>query len=95
MTPRPSRIVQVAELVGATLLQLLVGLVFLAGGIVLATYGFTHEAHVVGYVGVGCAVFGALVLPGLFGVVKPILVFVFPNGIPLTGGRRAGDPPTP
>jgi hypothetical protein len=94
MTPiRPSKVVQVAESVGATLLQLLVGLLFLAGGIVLSGYAFTHEQHTVGFVGVGAAVFGALVLPGLFAVVKPIVVFIFPNGIPLIGGRRASDPP--
>lgn len=96
MTPiRPSRVVRVAEAVGATALQLVVGLIFLAGGFALAAYGFTHELHTAGYVGVGSAVFGALVLPGFFAIVKPIVVFIFPNGIPLIGGRRAGDPPTP
>lgn len=93
MSPfRPSLATKI-ESAGVTLLQLVVGLVFLAGGIVLAGYAFTHEQHTVGFVGIGVAVFGALVLPGLFTVVKPILIFVFPNGIPIIGGKRATDPP--
>lgn len=93
MTPfRPSTAAKI-EHAGVTLLQLLVGFLFLAGGVALAGYAFTHEQHTVGFVGIGAAVFGALILPGLFTVVKPILVFVFPNGIPLIGGKRAGDPP--
>lgn len=95
MTLRPSHAVRIAERVGATVLQLFVGLLFLLGGVALAGYAFTHEHHVVGYAGMGAAVFGALVLPGIFTIVKPILVFVFPNGIPLIGGRRATDPPKP
>lgn len=83
------------ENAGTTILQVVVGLVFLVGGVVLAGYAFTHEQHVVGYVGIGSAVFGAMVLPGLFTVVKPIWVLVFPGGIPLIGGKRTNDPPAP
>jgi uncharacterized membrane protein len=78
-----------------TAIRILVGLVFLAGGIALAAFGFMREEHVVGYVGVGASVFGANILPGIFEVVKPIIVFIFPNGIPIIGGRRATDPPKP
>jgi hypothetical protein len=93
MTPLRPSLVSHIETAGTTILQLLVGLLFLAGGVVLAGYAFTHEQHVVGYVGIGVAVFGALILPGLFTVVRPILVFAFPNGLPLVGGKRKDDPP--
>ncbi len=95
MSPlRPSLATHI-ESAGVTVLQLLVGFVFLVGGVILAGFGFTHEQHIVGYVGIGAAVFRALILPGLFTVIKPIVVLVFPNGIPLIGGQRKTDPPAP
>ena len=81
-------------------LNLVVGLVLMGGGLVGANQTLEHAKdghadHVLIYVFVGLAVLGALMLPGIFSVVKPIFVLIFPNGIPLIGGRRQGDPQKP
>jgi hypothetical protein len=96
MTPlRPSKVQTAMEVVVQPIVQILVGLVFLAGGIIITAQALRTEPHDKWLVtfGFSAAIGGALILPGIFTVVKPILVFVFPNGIPLIGGRRASDPP--
>lgn len=77
----------------------LVGLAFLAVGLSGAVYEIQHppiERPIV-YVCVAMAIFGALLLPSVFTVafprVKQIFVLIFPNGLPLVGGRRRDDPP--
>lgn len=40
------------------------------------------------------ALLGAASIPSIFDtVLKPVVTLVFPNGIPLIGGRRTNDPP--
>lgn len=77
----------------------LVGLVFMAGGVygeyvVLSTKPIDH---LLVWTFLAVTVLGALMLPSIFAMLWPrvqqILIFVFPNGIPVIGGKRAGDPP--
>lgn len=95
MMTRPSQAVRIAEKVGSTVSRIFVGLIALAGGVVLCVFGFGHEQHILGYVGIGVGFFGANMLPGVFDAAKPIYIMIFPNGIPLIGGRRSNDPPPP
>lgn len=97
MTPRPSQVQRVIETVVHPITQIAVGLVFLAGGIIVTAQALQTEPHdkwLVG-LGFGAAIGGALMLPGIFTVAKPIFILIFPNGIPLLGGKRAGDRPAP
>lgn len=96
MTPiRPSKVQAVMTAVVQPIVQIIVGLVFLAGGIIVTARALNHEPHDKWLVKLGfaAAIGGALMLPGIFTVVKPIYVMIFPNGLPLIGGKRAGDPP--
>ncbi len=80
-----------------TLLSVIVGLVLFVAGLAGAAWQVFHgkDDHLILFVCVGVAILGALILPGIFTVVKPVLIFIFPNGIPLIGGRRSGDPQPP
>lgn len=87
------------ENAASLLLVIVVGLVFLVSGLLGALYQLEHPPIERGLVFafMGLAVLGALLLPSvftsLFPRVKQIFVLVFPNGIPMFGGRRASDPP--
>lgn len=75
------------------LLTVGVGLTLLIGGLVGASQILEradagHVDHAMIYLFVGLAVLGALMLPGIFAVVKPIFVLIFPGGVPLSGGCR-------
>ena len=87
------------ERAAGVVVVILVGLAFLVVGLSGAIYEIQHppiERPIV-YVCVSMAVFGALLLPSVFTVafprVKQIFVLIFPNGLPLVGGRRRDDPP--
>lgn len=97
MTGRPSTGSTPIERKARPIFQVVVGLFFMTGGFFVARAGLQGEPHndKLLYLGIGLAVFGALVFPGIFSVVQPIYVMIFPNGIPLLGGKRASDPPAP
>lgn len=80
-----------------TISQVIFGLVLMAGGWFIAQKALATSPpnSMLLYVGIGVAVFGGLSMPSVFAMVKPILVFVFPGGLPFIGGKRAGDPPKP
>lgn len=85
---RPSVVVRVAT----SFAKNIPGLVFMAGGIALAAYGFQSEQRIVGYVGIGCAIFGAWIMPSIAPMITNVWVNVSPS-IPLVGGRRSTDQP--
>lgn len=100
--PRPSASIafRVAEAVGNTLLNLVVGAALFVPGLLwflnelgdAKTCGAKiHTAHI--STAVGLMVAGAIVVRPPFGKqLTSIFVTVFPNGLPLLGGRRTGDP---
>lgn len=95
MTPlRPSTAAKI-EAAGATLVHVIVGLILMGLGGFVVVYQITHPPHsdkiILG--GAALCVLGALLMPTIFPVFKQIVVLVFPNGIPLIGGKRASDPP--
>lgn len=77
--------------------HVIVGGVMLLAGILGAMYQIEHPPVVkwVFYPTCGFALLGALILPTILPIVKEIVVVIFPNGIPLIGGRRSSDPPAP
>jgi hypothetical protein len=79
----------------ATLVHIVVGLLLMAGGGWVVAYQLQHPPHSDKIIiGGGCiVVLGALLMPTIFPVFKQIVVLVFPNGIPVIGGKRASDPP--
>ena len=100
---RPSTEAEITN--GLSLLwHVLVGLALLLGGAagVAYTLEHAHEGHadhpMIYFFG-GVAMVGALVLPSIFDVFWPravkIYVQIFPNGLPLIGGKRSSDPPKP
>lgn len=59
---------------------------------------FWTLSHALMVGGASWAVFGGMMLPSVFDSAKPVLTYVFPNGvpsIPVVGGRRNTDPPKP
>lgn len=92
---RPSAIIRVVEESLGAIVKTCVGGAAVAGGAWLVKHSLEQEDHKLAFVGVGVAVLGGLIVPSIWGAVKPVLVFVFPNGIPLIGGRRATDPAAP
>ena len=81
------------------LINLIVGTVLLVGGslgarAVLERGDPGHADHPLIYLFSGIALLGALMLPGIFGAIQPVLVFIIPY-IPMLGGRRKEDPPEP
>lgn len=94
---RVSAGIEKINLYAGLIFQIIVGIVFLTGGVIITARAVNHEPHDTKllWTGLGCAVGGAFVLPGLFTVIRPIFIMVFPNGLPLLGGRRNTDPPLP
>lgn len=92
---RPSEVRAAIEAYTAPVFQILVGVGAIVGGVYLTNRSLAVEPHDKGlfWTGFALAVGGALVLPGLFQVIRPIYITIFPNGLPLFGGKRAGDPP--
>lgn len=99
MAPRPSTrtTLRIVAAIGGVIVQLIVGLAFMAIGALLVYNALGKEPHNDRwlYVGLGSAVFGAMILPSIFGVVQRIYTLFFPNGLPFLGGRRATDPAAP
>lgn len=87
--------VKVVTAITGSISQLVTGLIFIAGGAWLTWHSLNIENHTMVYVGIGVAVFGAMLMPSIFPVAKSIYITFFPNGLPILGGRRAGDPPIP
>lgn len=57
---------------------------------------FWTLSHILMIGGMVWAIFGGMLLPSVFDATKPVLTFIFPNGMPIFGGRRQTDPqPTP
>ena len=87
------------ERAAADLVVILVGTAFLVVGLTGFAYLLRHSSTDRWLVGacVAMAVLGALMLPNVFAKafprVKQIFILVFPNGIPVVGGRRRDDPP--
>lgn len=109
--PRSTRSSSTALIVGTVksfgeaFVHVLVGAVFMAGGIWLIAYAIQHPTSVVVngvttqsfnklllYGGGGATLFGALLMPTILPLVKQIIVVIVPY-IPMLGGRRATDPP--
>lgn len=80
---------------GRIVAQTFIGILFIAGGGYIAYRALQHEPHdtKVLYLGAASALFGALIFPSIFPMFQRIYVVVFPNGLPLIGGKRASDPP--
>lgn len=85
--------IRIIESITGLVSRIVVGLLFMAGGGWTIWWGLHHEDHTILVGGVVAAVFGAMVLPSIFDSVKPVVVFFFPNGLPIFGGRRTSDPP--
>lgn len=87
------------ERAAGMVIVVIVGSAFLAAGLFGFIYEIRHQRVDKWIIGpsVGLAILGALMLPSVFAIsfprVKQIFVLVFPNGLPIIGGRRAGDPP--
>ncbi len=94
---RPSEAVRVVKEALGSIVLVAVGLAAIAGGSWIVKTALAHEPHdnKIIYLGVGLAVVGGLVIPGIFPAVQRVYVLVFPNGLPLIGGKRATDPPAP
>lgn len=92
----PSGIFRAIDAGTKLVVQVLVGAVLLFAGIGGAFYQIEHPPVVKPalYAFLGLGVLGALLLPSIFPIVQQIVVFVVPY-IPLIGGRRQGDPPSP
>lgn len=82
--------------------HVLIGLALLLGGGAGVAYTLEHAHdghtdHPMIYFFGSIALVGCLILPSIFDVFWPrvvkIYVQIFPNGLPLIGGRRASDPP--
>ena len=99
---RPSATLRVVEAVAGSLKSLIVGAMLFAPGL----YWFmqemggakagveVHTVHI--SFAVALMVAGAIAIqPKLGDQITNIYVRVFPNGLPLIGGRRAADPPAP
>ena len=88
------------ERAAGMVIAIVVGSAFLAVGLFGFIYQIEHPPVQKWVIGpcVGMAVLGALLLPSVFAIafprVKQIFILIFPNGVPLIGGRRASDPPT-
>ncbi len=105
VTPRPSNgrasvilaITNTAARFGENLVHVLVGLIFIGGGIWLIAWTVQHPPinKMLLYGGGGAALFGALLMPTILPIVKQIIVVVqaFPVVGAMIGGRRATDPP--
>ena len=87
--------IRIAEGIAGIASKIVAGLIFMVGGGWLAHYSLGKEDHTMVYVGIGVAVFGAMLLPSIFDTAQKIYITFFPNGLPIIGGRRAGDPPAP
>ncbi len=98
MSPRPTMVFieQEAKNVLGQLVHVVVGLFFMAIGGWMVVYTIQHPpiTKMLMYGGAGAALFGALIMPTIFPLIKEIFVFVVPY-IPVLGGRRAADPPAP
>ena len=75
--------------------KLIAGFAFIAGGAKVVQYSLHKEDHYLVWVGIGIAVFGAWLLPSLGDQISKIYITIFPNGLPILGGRRATDPQPP
>jgi hypothetical protein len=94
----PSGVFRAIDAGTRALLLIVVGLVFMVGGVLLSAYAVEHPPlqKIELYAGLICAVFGALLLPGILAPTQKVLLFVQPflQNIPVVGqmfGRRAGD----
>jgi hypothetical protein len=94
-TSSSSTEIKIATAVGGLISQFIVGALFIAGGAWLTRWALLAEQHRYVYVGIGVAIFGALCLPSIFPIARNIYITIFPNGLPMLGGKRAGDPPVP
>lgn len=85
-------------------LKLIVGACFVVFGVTFLALEYRiafvakqspHWTHIGGYF--GAAILGLCIpfWPIVFPVAQKISVFIFPNGLPIVGGRRASDPPAP
>ncbi len=75
--------------------HIILGVLLLLVGVSMDIYEIQQKAPVklFIYVGTGLAIFGALLIPTILPLAKQIVVVFFPNGLPLPGGKRIGDPP--
>lgn len=87
--------IRIATVIGGLISQLVVGALGIGGGAWMIRWALAHEQHNYVYVGIGISMFGALCLPSIFPIAQKIYITVFPNGLPMLGGRRASDPPIP
>jgi hypothetical protein len=103
MTPpipasRASAVVRIAEAVGTSIKSLIVGAMLFIPGIILFLDEINvpqgqkiHTGHL--SIAVGLMVGGAIAIQPPFGKqLTNIFVTVFPNGLPLVGGKRSTDP---
>ena len=87
------------ERLAGMLIVVLVGVTFLAVGLFGFIFEIQHQRVDKWIIGpsFALAILGALMLPSVFAIsfprVKQIFVLVFPNGLPIIGGRRSSDPP--
>lgn len=91
--------VKIADTIGSTISKLVAGaMLFIPGLYVLLDEinsrqpgEQVHKLHI--YLAVGLMVGGALCINPPFGKqISGLVVSIFPNGVPLLGGRRASDP---
>lgn len=75
--------------------RVLAGAFFLLAGAAVFAWGIKVDDRRLMIGGAMAAVGGAWTLPSVFDHFKPILLYVFPNGLPFVGGRRSGDPQPP
>jgi hypothetical protein len=96
---RPSTEARI-ERAGAAFIRGIVGIALMVVGFSLDYLEYrepppTHTTHLLLWTGL--AVLGILLLPTIFDALFPrvqkVFILIFPNGLPLPGGRRQGDPP--
>lgn len=93
--------IKVAEAKAGLYARIGTGIFFILAGTATFVYGLIFRPagnpcehnHVLLIVGGLVAIGGAMLLPSVFDAFKPVITFVFPNGIPIIGGRRVSDPP--
>lgn len=98
MTPKTNRTsteIKVFTAKVGLIVRILAGFLFMGGGAKMTYWALLAEKHEYVWAGIGIAVFGAWILPTLDDQIKSIYITIFPNGIPLLGGRRSTDPQPP
>ncbi len=94
---RPTLAMKIFNTIVEDVVRIVAGLIAMGGGGWLVMYEAKlpkdQQNTILLIAGLVAFTMGFCLMPYVFTKVKQIVIFVFPNGIPLPGGRRASDPP--